>query len=296
MRIGIMSDLAVGVGAQSAEAWTYGNLFAEGVSVGAPPDHFNQTGQDWGQAPWRPDRMDELSYAPFRSMVAGILRHSGGVRVDHIMGLFRLWWIPAGHGGQRGLLRPVQPRGHGRHPRPRGAPRRRAGGGGGPRRRRAVGARLPARARHPRHLHRLVRAGRRGPSAGTGGVAGVLPRVGHDPRPAADGRLPRQRAHQAAARARACSPSRWRRSSATPSGNATPSSTRCASAASSPPTRRRPRTSSRPCTATSSPPRRGCCAQPSPTPSATGGRRTSPARAPSTPTGRSRCPARTASR
>lgn len=96
MRIGVMNDLAVGVSARSAEAWTYGNLFADGVSVGAPPDHFNQTGQDWGQAPWRPDRLDELSYAPFRQMVAGILRHSGGLRVDHIMGLFRLWWVPAG--------------------------------------------------------------------------------------------------------------------------------------------------------------------------------------------------------
>ena len=96
MRIGIMSDLAVGVSAQSAEAWTYGNLFAEGVSVGAPPDHFNQTGQDWGQMPWRPDRLDDLSYAPFRTTVAGLLRHSGGMRVDHVMGLFRLWWIPQG--------------------------------------------------------------------------------------------------------------------------------------------------------------------------------------------------------
>ena len=96
MRIGIMSDLAVGVGAKSAEAWTYGSVFAEGVSVGAPPDHFNQTGQDWSQLPWRPDRLDDLSYAPFRSTVAGLLRHSGGMRVDHIMGMFRLWWIPAG--------------------------------------------------------------------------------------------------------------------------------------------------------------------------------------------------------
>jgi 4-alpha-glucanotransferase len=96
MRVGVMNDLAVGVSARSAEAWTYGNLFAEGLSVGAPPDHFNQTGQDWGQAPWRPDRLAELSYAPFRQMVAGILRHSGGLRVDHIMGLFRLWWVPAG--------------------------------------------------------------------------------------------------------------------------------------------------------------------------------------------------------
>jgi len=96
MRVGIMNDLAVGVSAQSAEAWMLGDTFARGVSVGAPPDHFNQTGQDWGQAPWRPDRLAELSYAPFRNMVAGILRHSGGIRVDHIMGLFRLWWIPRG--------------------------------------------------------------------------------------------------------------------------------------------------------------------------------------------------------
>ena len=102
MRVGIMNDLAVGVGVESAEAWVLGNVFAQGVSVGAPPDHFNQTGQDWGQIPWRPDRLDDLSYAPFRAMVAGILRHSGGIRVDHIMGLFRLWWIPAGKSPTQG--------------------------------------------------------------------------------------------------------------------------------------------------------------------------------------------------
>lgn len=96
MRLGIVNDLAVGVSRRSAEAWTYGNLFADGIGVGAPPDPFNQLGQDWGQAPWRPDRLAELSYAPFRQMVAGALRYSGGLRVDHIMGLFRLWWIPDG--------------------------------------------------------------------------------------------------------------------------------------------------------------------------------------------------------
>lgn len=96
MRIGIMNDLAVGVSRESAEAWSTGEVFAQGVSVGAPPDHYNQLGQDWGQSPWRPDRLEDLAYAPFRAMVAGILRHSGGVRIDHIMGLFRLWWIPEG--------------------------------------------------------------------------------------------------------------------------------------------------------------------------------------------------------
>ncbi|MFT3875472.1 MAG: 4-alpha-glucanotransferase [Propioniciclava sp.] len=96
MRVGVMTDLAVGVSTQSAEAWTLGDAFAQHVGVGAPPDHYNQLGQDWGQAPWRPDRLEELSYQPFRAMVAGMLRHSGGLRVDHVMGLFRLWWIPEG--------------------------------------------------------------------------------------------------------------------------------------------------------------------------------------------------------
>lgn len=96
MKVGVMTDLAVGVSKESAEAWVLGDAFAQGVSVGAPPDHYNQLGQDWGQAPWRPDRLEELAYAPFRAMVAGNLSQSGGLRVDHIMGLFRLWWIPEG--------------------------------------------------------------------------------------------------------------------------------------------------------------------------------------------------------
>lgn len=102
MRIGVMTDLAVGVSRDSAEAWTLGDSFAQGVSVGAPPDHYNQLGQDWGQAPWRPDRLEDLAYGPFRAMVAGNLRHSGGLRIDHIMGLFRLWWIPQGMAARDG--------------------------------------------------------------------------------------------------------------------------------------------------------------------------------------------------
>lgn len=102
MRIGIMNDLAVGVSQNSAEAWALGEVFAQGCSVGAPPDHFNQTGQDWGQLPWRPDRLADLAYAPFREMVASALRHSGGLRVDHVMGLFRLWWIPEGKSPSQG--------------------------------------------------------------------------------------------------------------------------------------------------------------------------------------------------
>jgi 4-alpha-glucanotransferase len=69
---------------------------ALGVTAGAPPDEFNQLGQDWSQPPWRPDRLDEHEYRPFRALIRAVLRHAGGVRIDHIIGLFRLWWIPRG--------------------------------------------------------------------------------------------------------------------------------------------------------------------------------------------------------
>ena len=96
MPLGIVHDLAVGVHPTGADAWGLGDALARGVTVGAPPDQFNQLGQDWSQPPWRPDRLAELGYAPFRDMVRTVLRDSGGIRVDHIIGLFRLWWIPAG--------------------------------------------------------------------------------------------------------------------------------------------------------------------------------------------------------
>ncbi|GAA1393509.1 4-alpha-glucanotransferase [Luteococcus peritonei] len=96
MPVGIVSDLAVGVNAAGAETWMLSDVFAQGCTVGAPPDQFNQMGQDWGQPPWRPDRLADLAYAPFRQMVQGVLRHAGGLRVDHIIGLFRLWWVPKG--------------------------------------------------------------------------------------------------------------------------------------------------------------------------------------------------------
>ncbi|WP_432494108.1 4-alpha-glucanotransferase [Kineococcus gypseus] len=93
---GIVHDLAVGVHPDGADVWSLGDALAHGVTVGAPPDAFNQQGQDWSQPPWRPDRLAEQAYAPFRDMVRTILRHAGGVRVDHVLGLFRLWCIPAG--------------------------------------------------------------------------------------------------------------------------------------------------------------------------------------------------------
>lgn len=96
MPLGIMHDLAVGVHPDGADAWALQDVLASGVSVGAPPDEFNQIGQDWSQPPWRPDQLVEQAYEPFRALVNAVLRHAGGVRIDHIIGLFRLWWIPRG--------------------------------------------------------------------------------------------------------------------------------------------------------------------------------------------------------
>ena len=96
MTLGVLHDLAVGVNPHGADAWSLQDVFARGVSVGAPPDAYNQNGQDWTQPAWRPDRLAEIEYEPFRALVSTVLRSAGGVRVDHIIGLFRLWWIPAG--------------------------------------------------------------------------------------------------------------------------------------------------------------------------------------------------------
>src|SRR6185312_2006431 len=96
MDLGIVHDLAVGVHPAGADAWALEDVLASGVSVGAPPDMFNQQGQDWSQPPWHPSRLAESGYAAYRDMLRTILRHAGGIRVDHILGLFRLWWIPAG--------------------------------------------------------------------------------------------------------------------------------------------------------------------------------------------------------
>ncbi|MBI4939593.1 MAG: 4-alpha-glucanotransferase [Actinobacteria bacterium] len=102
MPLGIMHDLAVGVHPDGADTWALSDVLATDVTVGAPPDAFNQQGQDWSQPPWRPDRLADLGYAPYRDMLRTILRHAGGLRVDHIIGLFRLWWVPRGAGPDEG--------------------------------------------------------------------------------------------------------------------------------------------------------------------------------------------------
>lgn len=102
MSIGVMHDLAVGVSQDGADAWALNRSLARGVTVGAPADMYNQLGQDWSQPPWHPVRLAEAGYRPWREMLRNIFRHAGGIRVDHIMGLFRLWWIPEGNRASEG--------------------------------------------------------------------------------------------------------------------------------------------------------------------------------------------------
>jgi 4-alpha-glucanotransferase len=102
MRIGIMHDLAVGAHPDGADAWALGEVMASGATVGAPPDMYNQQGQDWSQPPWQPEALARAGYRPYRDMIRTLLRHAGALRIDHVMGLFRLWWVPRGHPATQG--------------------------------------------------------------------------------------------------------------------------------------------------------------------------------------------------
>ncbi len=102
MAHGIIHDLAVGVHPGGADAWAHQGELVTGFSVGAPPDGFNQIGQDWAQPPWHPGRLAATGYQPLAELFAEQLRHAGGIRVDHVMGLMRLWWVPAGQRPDRG--------------------------------------------------------------------------------------------------------------------------------------------------------------------------------------------------
>ncbi|WP_149181407.1 4-alpha-glucanotransferase [Streptomyces sp. TRM49041] len=96
MAVGVVHDLAVGVHPDGADAWAQADAYARDMSVGAPPDAFNARGQDWGLPPWRPDALAASGYAPYRDLLRSLFRHAGALRIDHVMGLFRLWWVPAG--------------------------------------------------------------------------------------------------------------------------------------------------------------------------------------------------------
>ena len=103
MALGLMHDMAVGVHSLGADVWWNPERFAVGsVTVGCPPDFYNQQGQDWGQPPFNPNYLAKTGYGVYREMVHNMFSHAGAVRIDHVLGLFRLWWIPQGEGARGG--------------------------------------------------------------------------------------------------------------------------------------------------------------------------------------------------
>jgi 4-alpha-glucanotransferase len=100
--IAVINDLPIGLDIAGADAWCWQDMLASDVSVGAPPDEFAATGQDWGLTPFIPHRLRAAGYRPFRETIRAMLRHVGGLRIDHVMGLFRLFWIPRALGATGG--------------------------------------------------------------------------------------------------------------------------------------------------------------------------------------------------
>ena len=102
MAIGLYRDLAVGVDRAGADAWAYQKFYAHTASIGCPPDDFSLEGQNWGLPPMIPDALREAAYEPFIAMLRANMRHAGALRIDHVMGLMRLFWVPAGESAAAG--------------------------------------------------------------------------------------------------------------------------------------------------------------------------------------------------
>ena len=92
----VIQDLPIGVSGGGADAWARQDTLAIGAKVGAPPDIFNAAGQDWGSPPLIPWRLRAAGYEPFIESIRATMAGGGGIRIDHVMGLFRLWWVPEG--------------------------------------------------------------------------------------------------------------------------------------------------------------------------------------------------------
>lgn len=101
-RCPLIADLPVGVDPAGADRWMWSGAFAEGVTVGAPPDEFNTRGQDWGLPPFDPWKLRTAGYEPIIQTLRAGMRHAAGLRIDHVMGLFRLYWVPHGEDPSRG--------------------------------------------------------------------------------------------------------------------------------------------------------------------------------------------------
>ncbi|MFM0628154.1 4-alpha-glucanotransferase [Paraburkholderia xenovorans] len=102
MAVGLIADLAVGCDSAGSHAWSYRDDMLQGVSVGAPPDLFNQAGQAWGLTTFSPRAMRTQGFSAFIDMLRAAFAHAGGIRIDHILGLRRLWLVPEGESARNG--------------------------------------------------------------------------------------------------------------------------------------------------------------------------------------------------
>ncbi len=102
LAVGLYADLAVSAERGGAESWTFRALYAGGASIGAPPDEFSPNGQDWGLPPPVPQRMRDSGYAAFIATLRANMRSAGALRIDHAMGLLRLYWVPSGASARDG--------------------------------------------------------------------------------------------------------------------------------------------------------------------------------------------------
>ena len=102
LSVGLYQDLAIGSADDGADVWSHQHLFLDDVSLGAPPDDYAADGQNWGIPPIDPRRLRQHRYEFFITVIRSALRHSGALRVDHVLGLFRQFWIPRGMSGSRG--------------------------------------------------------------------------------------------------------------------------------------------------------------------------------------------------
>lgn len=92
--VGVYQDLAISIDRGGAESWANQDVYAVGASVGAPPDEVNLKGQNWGLPPLRPEQLKDTRYQPFIATLRASMRYAGALRIDHVMGLYRLYWIP----------------------------------------------------------------------------------------------------------------------------------------------------------------------------------------------------------
>ena len=102
LRIGLYQDLAIGAIGGGADEWMHRDLFVRGVALGAPPDEYARQGQNWGLPPVNPHALRASSFAYWRALLRSALTHAGAIRIDHVLGLFRQFWIPDGCPGSEG--------------------------------------------------------------------------------------------------------------------------------------------------------------------------------------------------